>query len=200
MASDSIARRVAIAVCVVAVAASACCSANGTSTIPTSSVAIRSATLSVDEMRFLLNLTVCGVDLKPTVDEDDSQVVVTVLGAPDPLGRECDENIIVELASPFGQRRLIDGSIGAEVSVSNPPPEERAPWPYDRTQFDEGTYLQALEDMVTCIEQDPLVDGWIGQWLDWKWYFYEVKPDENGSINEGPLFNECREQILEPLR
>ncbi len=199
MAANLIARRLAIAACVVAIVASACWSVNDTTTVQGSSVAIISATLSVDEMRFLLNLTACGVDLNPTVDEDDSQVVVTVLGAPDPLGRECDENVIVELGSPFGERRLVDGSTGTAVTVSNPPPEQRAPWPYDRTRFDEAAYLQALEEMVTCIEQDPLVDAWIDQWLDWKWYFYEVRPDENGDINEGPLFNDCREQILEPL-
>ena len=169
-----------------------------------SAVAIRSATVSRDDTRLRLSLSSCNARLTLEVVESQDEVVVAF--SSDPASHfgladdSCDDLIVIQLDEPLRDRRLIDGTTGAVVDVLGPVPNEAVRWPYDRTRFGEQEYLDALGDMVACLEaSDSEMEAWIHQELDWKTYHWHKEPDEDGNVEAGPALEECKLAHLSPL-
>lgn len=78
------------------------------------------ATLSADELTLGLTVAACNGDNRATVIEE-SDVVRVRVETSDPGGDDCADGLMVELASPMGDRFLIDDTSGHKVYFSRVP-------------------------------------------------------------------------------
>lgn len=79
------------------------------------------------------------------------------------------------------------------------PEWEQVEWPYDRARVSYGQYVKALHDMVECLEtNDPGVDAWVAQDLNWKTYRWSKSSDHDGNTSV-PALEPCERKHLAPL-
>ncbi|WP_084104341.1 hypothetical protein [Demequina sp. NBRC 110056] len=178
--------------CGVAVALGACAPATE----------VDAAELSLDGTRVAITFDSCNEAEPVEVDETTEQVTVTPSGSGgliESAGDDCQDYVVVQLAEPLDSRTLINGATGTAVEVASAPPENTVDWPYDRAEVSEAEFAAAIEDMVACLEaEDPLVDAWVTQELNWPGWDVAKEPDANGTV-EVPAIAVCEERVLVPL-
>jgi hypothetical protein len=161
------------------------------------------ARLSLDGTRVAVTFASCNEAEPVEVDETASEVTVTPSGSGGLIelaGDDCQDYVVVQLAEPLAERTLVNGATGANVDVAPAPPEAAIDWPYDHGRVAEAEYAAALNDMVACLEtEDPLIDAWVTQELDWLAWDFSKDPDESGTM-EAPAIATCEERVLAPLR
>ncbi|WP_084040316.1 hypothetical protein [Demequina sp. NBRC 110053] len=164
---------------------------------------VDAAELSLDGTRVAVTFDSCNEAEPVQVEESEDEVRVTPSGSGglvELAGDDCQDYVVVQLADPLGDRALVNGATGAAVEVAPAPPESTLDWPYDRDRVSVVEYEAALDDMVACLEdEDPLIDAWVTQELNWLGWDFAKEPDENGTV-EAPAIAVCEEQVLTPLR
>ena len=183
--------RAAVATAVLATLAAGCSAA----------VPVDEAQVSLDGRRLELLLDACNADTQVRVDESADQVALRAsrddvissrLGSGD-----CQDVAYVDLASPLGDRAVVDRSEDRQLPVSMPQPA----WPYDRERITPSEYEAALQDLVRCLEQrDPQITAEVVRGLNFPTYDWTKPADEEGTVEvEANAIEACEREHLDPL-
>jgi hypothetical protein len=160
-----------------------------------SEVRILEVVASGDGTRLGIGLDACGGTYAVTVGESTEQVMLTFTDQRSPVrigGDDCSDFWSVDLATPLGDRALVDGARGEELEV------RYEPW--NQQRYTEAEYRAALEATATCIAAaDPearvaIVDGPAGPSLD-----VDLGDLPDGASRADPVLP-CSSQHLDPLR
>lgn len=160
------------------------------------------AEVSIDGTNVAVSFASCNEVESATAEESEKQVTITATPERQTRGSagdDCEDRVVVTLAEPLGDRMLVNGGTGAEISIDDSASEQDPVFPYASERVSQAEYEAALEDMVECLEtEDPAIDAWVTQELNWKTWDFHKESDSEGNMS-APAIAICSERILEPL-
>jgi hypothetical protein len=163
---------------------------------------VAEASLSLDGQRLELIVDSCNAEIETSVEETSDTVEVSVVRSDGSTlqlaGGSCQDLTLIELNRRLGNRVVVDEATGSTVEVARPN-REQVEWPYDQDRVSNAQYVEALHDMVECLEtRDPQMDAWVAQDLNWKTYRWSKPPDAEGNMSV-PALEPCMRKHLAPL-